>query len=193
MSPTKAHKPAAIDKETAIARGVLTVGEHTYGDPGVVVYPGDDTKVSIGRYCSIADGAEFMVGANHRVEWVTTYPLRIMYGLPGAMEDGHPTTKGDITIGNDVWIGTDVLILSGVTVGDGAVIGASAVVGSDVRPYSIVAGNPAREIRRRFDDEEIKRMRQIAWWEWPDEVVKERVADLNNPDIGSFIRRYGGA
>ncbi|HEX4753350.1 MAG TPA: CatB-related O-acetyltransferase [Solirubrobacterales bacterium] len=193
MSPVKAHKPAAIDSETAVARGVLSLGEHTYGDPAVIVYPGDTAKVRVGKYCAIADGTEFMVGANHVVDWVTAYPLRIMYDLPGAMEDGHPTTKGDITIGNDVWIGSDALILSGVTVGDGAVIGAAAVVSSDVRPYAIVAGNPAREVRRRFGGAEIEQLRRIAWWDWPDEVVKERVEELNDADLGAFLRRFGDA
>jgi acetyltransferase-like isoleucine patch superfamily enzyme len=193
MSPVKAHKPAAIDSETAVARGILTLGAHTYGDPAVVVYPGDTAKVRIGKYCAIADGAEFMVGGNHVIEWVTSYPLRAMYGLPGAFEDGVPATKGDIAVGNDVWIGSDALILSGVTVGDGAVIAAAAVVTSDVRPYAIVGGNPAREIRRRFGDDEVAQLQRIAWWEWPDETVKERVAELNNPDLGDFLRRYGDA
>jgi acetyltransferase-like isoleucine patch superfamily enzyme len=191
MSPVKDYKPAAIDAQTAVARGVLTIGEHTYGDPGVIVYPGDTATVSIGRYCAIADGAEFLVGGNHMIDWVTAYPLRIMYDLPGALEDGHPTTKGNITIGNDVWIGTDALILSGVTVGDGAVIGAAAVVSADVRPYAVVAGNPGREVRRRFGGAEIEQLQRIAWWDWPDEVVRARVAELNNPDLGEFLHRYG--
>lgn len=191
MCPVKAHKPAAIDSQEAIASGVLSLGSHTYGDPSVVLYPGDTAKVQVGRYCAIADGTEFLVGANHRADWVTAYPLRVVLGLPGALEDGHPATKGDITIGNDVWIGTDALILSGVTVGDGAMIGAAAVVTKDVRPYAIVAGNPAREVRRRFPDDTVEALRRIAWWDWPDELVRERVGELNDPDVEAFVRAYG--
>lgn len=191
MCPAKAHKPAALGSEEAIAAGVLSLGAHTYGDPSVIRYPGDTAKVQVGKYCAIADGTEFMVGGNHRPDWVTAYPLRVMLGLPGALEDGHPATNGDIAIGNDVWIGTDALILSGVTVGDGAVIGAAAVVTKDVRPYAIVAGNPAREIRRRFSGETIEALGRIAWWDWPEETVRERVGELNDPDVEAFVRAYG--
>lgn len=193
MSPPKAHKPGALSRDGAIAAGFLSLGEHSYGDPSVIAYPGDSAKVEIGRYCAIADGTEFMVGGNHRPELVTAYPLRIMFDLPGAFEDGCPATKGNIVIGNDVWIGTDALILSGVTVGDGAVIGASAVVSRDVRPYAIVAGNPAREIRRRFADPLVEALQRIAWWNWTDAEVRSRVEELSNPDVEAFVQRYGGS
>jgi acetyltransferase-like isoleucine patch superfamily enzyme len=169
------------------------MGEHSYGDPRVIVYPGDDGGIEIGRYCSIADGVELFLGGNHRLDWVTTFPLRAVFGLPGALEDGHPASNGRISIGNDVWVGNDVCVLSGVRIGDGAAIGAGAVVAAEVRPYAVVVGNPAREVRRRFNDETVARLRRIAWWEWPDELVLERVEDLCDPDVESFVRRYGPA
>ena len=186
--------PAALGLDAALADGVLRLGHRSYGGRiGVVRYPGDSARVSAGRYCSMADGVVFVVGGNHRTDWVTTYPLRAALGLPGALEDGHPATKGDIVIGNDVWIGADARILSGVTIGDGAAIGLGAVVAADVRPYAVMAGNPAREVRRRFADETIEALRRIAWWDWPDELVAERVGDLCNPDVEAFVRRYDRA
>ncbi len=137
---------AVISAARAVELGILCFGEHTYGEPGVMLYPGDTAKAAFGKYCSIGDDVELFVGGNHRTDWVTTYPLRVMLGLPGAYEDGHPATKGDIVVGNDVWIGAEARIMSGVEIGDGAVIGMGAIVAADVRPYAVAAGNPAREI-----------------------------------------------
>jgi acetyltransferase-like isoleucine patch superfamily enzyme len=191
MSLADGKRPAALSREEAIAAGVLEIGGYSYGEPHVILYPGDTAKVRIGRYCSIADGVELMVGGNHRTDWISTYPLRIMLGLPGALEDGHPATKGDIVVGSDVWIGADARVLSGVEIGDGAVIGTAAVVAADVRPYAIVVGNPAREARRRFSDRVIDELCRIAWWEWPDELVRERVGSLSSPDVDDFLRKFG--
>jgi acetyltransferase-like isoleucine patch superfamily enzyme len=184
--------PALIPFKQATATGVLSMGEHSYGEPGAIVFPGDSATVAIGKYCSIASGVKFFVGGNHRTDWVTTYPLRILLELPGALADGHPATKGDIAVGNDVWIGADARILSGVTIGDGAVIGTGAIVAADVRPYAIAAGNPAREIRRRFADPLVDGLLRIAWWDWPDAVVRERVDQLCDPDVEGFVRRFDG-
>ena len=111
-------------------------------------------------------------------------------GLPGAGADGHPTTRGDITIGNDVWIGRGATVLSGVTVADGAVIGAGAVVAKDVPPYAIVVGNPARVVRYRFSDEVIEALLRIRWWEWPDAVIEQRVSELCDTSVQEFAARY---
>jgi acetyltransferase-like isoleucine patch superfamily enzyme len=185
-----ARKPGSLSLKQAVEVGILTLGTHSYGGASLVVFPGDDAKARIGKYCSLAEGVELMPGGNHRPEWVTTYPLRVMFDLPGALRDGLPASKGDIVIGNEVWIGADAKVLSGVRVGDGAVIGAGAVVAADVRPYAIVVGNPAREIRRRFADAEVEALLRISWWDWPDELVVDRVADLSNPDVRGFIERF---
>jgi acetyltransferase-like isoleucine patch superfamily enzyme len=182
-----------LSVEEAIVAGVLIIGAHSYGMPTIRRFQGDTATVQIGKYCSLADGSVFMVGGNHRTDWITTYPLRIMLGLPGALTDGHPTSKGDIIVGNDVWIGADARILSGVEIGDGAVIGASSVVATDVRPYAIFAGNPAREIRRRFSDRTVEELRRTAWWDWPDELVRDRVEYLCDPHVEAFLTRFGGA
>lgn len=163
------------------------MGDHSYGNPSVRRYAGDIAQVSVGRYCSIAEGVEFLVGGNHRVDWVSTYPLRIRFGLAGALLDGCPASNGDIVIGNDVWIGRDALLLSGVTVGHGAVVGARAVVTKDVRPYAIVAGNPAREIRRRFSDSQVERLLALEWWYWSTERVIADVDYLNGASVDAFL------
>src|SRR6202035_4147784 len=99
---------------------------------------------------------------------------------------------GDVKIGNDAYIGRGAMVLSGVTIGDGAVVGARAVVTRDVRPYAVVVGNPAREVRRRFSDEVVEALLRIRWWDWPDEVVAERVHELNGLSVEDFVSRYDG-
>jgi acetyltransferase-like isoleucine patch superfamily enzyme len=172
--------------------GVISMGRGSYGQPFVHYHEGDTARVTIGRYCSIAAGVGFMPGGNHRTDWVSTYPFRLRFGLPGALRDGHPATKGNIVIGNDVWIGNDALILSGVTVGDGAVVAAKAVVTKDVAPYAVVGGNPGRVIGHRFTEEQRRQLEALRWWDWPEGVIVERVDALNGGDVDEFLRRFGG-
>lgn len=138
----------------------------------------------VGRYCSIGADVEIMPGGGHHTNWVTTFPIRARFGLPGAFDDGHPTSKGDVTIGHDVWIGRGARILSGVTVGNGAVIGAYSVVTKDVAPYTIVAGAPAVVIRQRFSPATVEALQALAWWNWPTERVIENVDLLCGEDLG---------
>jgi acetyltransferase-like isoleucine patch superfamily enzyme len=168
---------------------LLTMGRSSYGKPLVTICPGNDERVRAGSFVSIGLDVVFLDGGDHRTDWVTTYPLRACLGLPGAYEDGHPRSKGNIVIGNDVWIGSRARVLSGVTIGHGAVIGGHSVVAKDVRPYAVVVGNPGREVRRRFSDEQVDALLEIAWWDWPMEKVVERVSELCDPDIDRFIAR----
>jgi acetyltransferase-like isoleucine patch superfamily enzyme len=170
-----------------VAEGVLVMGRYTIGWPKVHTFVGDPSRVFIGSFSSVAEGVEFIPGGLHRVDWVTTFPLRWIFRLPGALEDGHPATKGDIVVGNDVWLGTGAKVLTGVTIGDGAVVGAGSVVVSDVRPYAVVVGNPAREVSRRFSDDQVDALLRIAWWEWPVEQILTRASLLCSPDIDAFI------
>jgi len=174
------------------ASGILSLGRHTYGCPDVRSYPGDTARIVIGAFVSIADDVTMFVGGNHPVDWVSTFPLRAAFHLPGALDDGCPASKGDVVVGHDVWIGAGATILSGVHVGNGAVIGAEAVVAKDVRPYAIVVGNPAQEVRRRFGDDEIECLERIAWWDWPLEQILANVSLLSNPDVGAFLARFSG-
>ena len=160
----------------------LTIGRCSYGDPRVATFPGDRARVRIGSFCSIGPEVILMDGGDHRVDWVSTFPFRAALDLPGAYEDGHPRSRGDIEIGNDVWLGRGARVRSGVRIGDGAVVAAYAVVTRDVRPYAIVAGVPARELRRRFGDEQVEALQRIAWWDWPMEKVLRYVPRLSSAE-----------
>jgi len=173
-----------------VATGVVTIGRQSYGTPRIHAHRGDKTCVSIGAFVSIADEVEIFVGGKHRTDWVSTYPFRIRWGLAGAGSDGHPASRGDVRIGNDVWIARGAKILSGVRVGNGAVVGAFSVVTRDVPAYAVVAGVPAREIRRRFPPEQIVALESIAWWDWPLDRIGEEVSRLSSDGIDDFIDRH---
>jgi len=164
----------------------INVGSFTYGNPRFELW-NDSERADIGKFCSIADAVTIFGGGEHRIDWVTTYPLRIALGDELAARDGHPATKGPTKIGNDVWLGYGAVILSGVQIGDGAVVGAGAVVTKDVLPYSVVAGNPARKIKQRFTDRQIKCLIEIKWWEWDLEDINKSVDFLCSDNIEQFI------
>lgn len=168
----------------------LTKGRCSYGEPLISRFPLDTEHVHIASFVSIGSDVVLQDGGSHRTDWVTTFPLRVCLGLPGAYQDGHPRSRGNTLIGNDVWIGRGARVLSGITIGDGAVIGAYSVVTRDVSPYTIVGGNPAREIRKRFSDHQIADLLSIAWWNWPLEKIVECVDELSDRDIDAFITRH---
>jgi acetyltransferase-like isoleucine patch superfamily enzyme len=170
--------------------GMLEVGEHSYGGFKVLVFSGDSARVKIGKWCSIASDVEIMPGGNHRIDTVTSYPMR-QYLVPDHMERvGKPWSKGDVTVGNDVWIGQGAKILGGVTIGDGAVVAAWSVVSKDVPPYAIVAGVPARVVRKRFSEQTIESLLRIGWWDWDDATVLARIDELTSTDLEAFARKY---
>jgi virginiamycin A acetyltransferase len=174
-----------------ITRPNIEVGDFTY-------YSGEDfescvthhyefygDKLIIGKFCQIAAGVEFIMnGVNHKMNGASTFPF---YILEGWNQETPPvavmTNKGDTIIGNDVWIGQNATILPGAHIGDGAIIGASAVVGSDIPAYTIVAGNPAKPIRKRFDDELISLMQKFKWWDKTVDEIQELIPLLNDSDL----------
>lgn len=168
----------------------MSVGQYTYGSPEVR-WGSDDVKYTCGKFCSIASNVTVYLGGNHRTDWVTTYPFGHIYtGVFGAFNgEGHPATKGGVTIGNDVWIGDNATIMSGVRIGDGAVIANGSHVVKDVEPYAIYGGNPARLIRYRFSREQIERLLVLQWWNWDDARINENVHLMCSTDIDAFIRR----
>lgn len=165
----------------------VKVGRYTYGGPKFLIWSDKDSVV-IGAFCSIADETVIFGGSEHRTDWATTYPIRVAFNLPGAWKDGIPFSKGETHIGNDVWMGYRAMVLSGVMVGDGAVIGAGAVVSKDVPPYAVVAGNPARIIRYRFDEVMREMLIKAAWWDWPLEKIIENVDILCGNDVAALHR-----
>ncbi len=170
------------------ASELITVGDFTYGIPIIKAWD-DKTSLKIGKFCSIAENVTFMLGGEHRTDFVTTYPFSAL--MPSASHiKGHPATKGDITVGNDVWIAQGVRIMSGVTIGDGAVIGAGAVVTKSVPPYAIVGGVPARVIKYRFDKRKIKKLLAMRWWDFDDEMLAHAIELLQSSDIDGLIAYY---
>lgn len=148
-------------------------------------YPWLGDKLIIGKFCQIAAGVEFVMnGANHQMNAVSTFPF---YTLEGWNMDAPAMAdlplKGDTVIGNDVWIGQNAVILPGVHIGDGAIIGANSVVGSDVAPYTIVVGNPAAELRKRFDDELISIMLEFKWWDKTIDEIDKLIPILTYSDL----------
>ncbi|GAA4455923.1 CatB-related O-acetyltransferase [Novipirellula rosea] len=163
------------------------IGSWTYGSPAVFDW-GEGSRLSIGKFCSIADGVKIFLGGEHRVDWASTYPFNILWDGSSSVV-GHPSSKGDVRIGNDVWIATDSVILSGVSIGDGAVIGARSVVARNVAPYSIVVGNPAKELRKRFSDTDISRLLAMKWWELPDDQIATIAPHLQDADLESLFKK----
>ena len=148
-------------------------------------YDWNGDRLIIGKFCQIAAGVEFVMnGANHQMNAVSTFPFYTLEGWDMAPPDRSDLPlRGDTVIGNDVWIGQNAVILPGVTIGDGAIIGANSVVGSDVLPYTIMVGNPARELRRRFDDELIDLLLRFRWWDRSIEEINALIPILTNSDL----------
>lgn len=180
----------ALHRFEAERLGHLQMAEHSYGWPTVHVYPGPAGRIRVGNFTSIAADVDFFTGGEHNPDWVSTFPFRIRFGLPGAYEDGQPSTRGDVEIGNDVWIGRGATILSGVSVGHGAIVAADATVAKDVRPYAVVAGNPGKEIGRRFSDEQVEELLEVAWWDWPLDDVLAAVPLLSAGDVDAFLAAH---
>lgn len=168
----------------------IVVDKHTYGHEGIIIrHWGELAKLRIGKFCSIAENVTVFLGGNHRTDWVTTYPFpafQEFWPLAASVE-GHPSTNGDVVVGNDVWIGANSTIMSGVSIGDGAVIGAYSLVTKDVKPFEIVGGNPAKHIKFRFEGKIINQLLVIKWWNWDDERINELTPLLCSNNIERFI------
>lgn len=141
-------------------------------------------KLIIGKFCQIASGVTFIMnGANHQMNAASTYPFYIMGWEQDVPSRADLPLKGDTVVGNDVWIGQNSTILPGVHIGDGAIIGLNSVVSKDVEPYTVVAGNPVRFIRKRFDDELIELLQKLKWWDKPVEEIQELIPLLTDSNL----------
>jgi virginiamycin A acetyltransferase len=184
-------QPRVVFLKPLVTDPRIEVGEYTYyDDPDdalafertAILYAYGPERLIIGRYCALASGVRFvMPGANHADLGPSTFPFGI-FGEPWAERTmdlvmGAPS-RGDTTVGHDVWLGYRALVMPGVRIGHGAVIAAGSVVAADVPAYAIAGGNPARVIRRRFDDADVELLLRAAWWDWPVEVVTEHARTI---------------
>lgn len=189
--------------KNVIKRDNIKVGEYTiyndfYNDPRdfeknnvLYQYPINNDKLIIGKFCSIACKAKFlMTSGNHTMRSLSTYTFPIFYEEWG-LDVSHITdawdNKGDIVIGNDVWIGYDAIIMSGVKIGDGAIIGTRAIVTHDVPPYTIVGGIPAKVIKKRFSDDTILKLLKIKWWNWSYEKIQANIKHIQSGNIDKLL------
>ncbi len=193
--PNTVHPIAGYDKEIYVKPTIknpnIIVGDFTYIADSEFEshvthhYDFIGDKLIIGKFCQIAAGVEFVMnGANHQMNAVSTFPFYTLEGWnmqPPAKSD--LPFKGDTVIGNDVWIGQNATILPGVRIGDGAIIGANSVVGSDVEPYTVVVGNPAKQLRYRFDEELTELLLKFKWWDKPVEEINAMIPVLTNSDL----------
>ena len=194
-NPNEKYPIAGYEKEIYVKPTIknpnITVGDFTYIADSEFeshvtnFYPWSRDKLIIGKFCQIAGGVEFMMNdANHQMNAVSTYPFYTIKGwnmeTPKAEDMPY---KGDTVIGNDVWIGQNALILPGVHIGDGAIIGADSVVGSDVPAYTVVAGNPAKIIRKRFDGELIDLLEKFKWWDKEIDEINALIPILTNSNL----------
>ena len=199
-NPNTIHPVAGYDKEIYVKPTIknpnIIVGDFTYIADSEFEshvthhYDFIGDKLIIGKFCQIAAGVEFVMnGANHQMNAVSTFPFYTLEGWdmkPPAASD--MPFKGDTVIGNDVWIGQNATILPGVHIGDGAIVGANSVVGSDVEPYTVVVGNPAKQLRYRFDGELTSLLLKFKWWDKPVEEINALIPLLTNGDLEAVKR-----
>jgi virginiamycin A acetyltransferase len=178
----------------------IIVGDYTYYDDFEDVhnfeknvryhfeFTGD--KLIIGKFCMIASGVKFIMnGANHLTESISTYPFAIFGNeWEKAMENKSYPVKGDTVIGNDVWIGHNATLMAGVKIGDGAIIATNSNVVKDVEPYSVVGGNPAKVLKKRFDQETIDELLALKWWDWSIEKITGNVQNLTGTDVNILLK-----
>lgn len=195
LYPIKGYDKLAFLKHFIKASNIF-IGDYTYFDDSRygpekfeeynVLYNHNVSKVKlvIGKFCAIAAETRFIMTGDHKLDAISTYPFPV---FGGGWETAYNIldlpTKGDLVVGNDVWFGYDSLIRGGVTIGDGAIIATRAVVVKDVPPYAIVAGNPAKVVKMRFDDKTIERLLQISWWNWDIEKITRNLPLICNLDV----------
>jgi chloramphenicol O-acetyltransferase type B len=168
---------------------------HSFDDCARYLFPDriNVDKLIIGNYCSIGSGVSFIMAGNqgHRHDWISSFPFFYMPEVDTFLksQDGFKGA-GDTLVGHDVWIGSEAMIMPGVKIGNGAVIGSRALVTRDVEPYSIIGGNPAKIIKKRFDDERIKLLLEMGWWNWDEEILKDAIPILCSDNIELLYQFY---
>lgn len=184
----------------AVSHPRLFVGDYTYmsahedlSDPADIAqrlapYLWDfaPERLVIGKFCQIAHGVQFITSsANHRMDGLSSFPF-LVFGGGWEGRASKPEAGADTIVGHDVWLGTGAMVMPGVTIGDGVIVGAGAVVTKDVPAYSIVAGNPARVVKRRLSETGARRMQSIAWWDWPIDHILRHEAEICGTNLDAL-------
>lgn len=182
--------------KSSVTNPDIVIGDYTYYDDPegsenfernvLYHFPFIGDKLIIGKFCALAKGVKFIMnGANHKISGFSTYPFQIFgNGWERVMpQPGDLPFKGDTVIGNDVWIGYESVIMPGVRIGHGAIVAAKSVVVSDVSPYAVVGGNPAKILKKRFSDETIEALLEIAWWDWDIGKVTRNLERIVGADL----------
>ena len=204
MNPFKHYRESVMIKDNLKCKHI-TVGEGSYYagyyhgknfEECVMYLDAIDNKISsdeidkliVGKYCSIATGVQFMMGGTqgHNYNWIATHPL---VGIDGSSFTGR-IWKGDTIIGNDVWLGAESLIMPGIKIDDGAVIAARSVITKNVGPFEIWGGNPAKFIKKRFYENDIKKLLQIKWWDWDLQTIKLNINHLRSSEVDVLWKKY---
>lgn len=186
--------------QNAVSSPNIIIGDYTYYDDPedsenfernvLYHFPFIGDLLIIGKFCALARGVKFIMnGANHKLDGFSTYPFQI-FGNGWEKVQPQPRElpyKGNTVIGNDVWIGYEAVIMPGVQVGDGAIIAAKSVVVSDVAPYTVFGGNPAKCIHQRFDDGVIKSLLEVAWWNWEIAKITRNLEKIVAADVEALI------
>lgn len=198
--PKNKHPMAGFPQVCFIKSSVtnpdIVIGDYTYYDDPedsenfernvLYHFPFIGDKLIIGKFCALAKGVKFIMnGANHKISGFSTYPFQIFgNGWERVMpQPGDLPFKGDTVIGNDVWIGYESVVMPGVRIGHGAIVAAKSVVVSDVPPYAVVGGNPAKILKKRFSDETIQALLEIAWWDWDIGKVTRNLERIVGADL----------
>lgn len=196
--PMPVHPRVGFLKPLVVGVPNIEIGAYSYYDDPAgpehfvercVLYHYDfvGDRLVIGKFCALAADVRFVMnGANHAMSGFSTYPFNIFgHGWEQGFDAGtwEKENRGDTVVGNDVWIGMGAMIMPGVSIGHGAIVAARSVVASDVPPYAIVGGNPARTLRMRFDEKTIARLLDIAWWDWPVDRISRNLDAIRGGDL----------
>ena len=199
LHPIAGHERLVFLKNI-VTNPLIEVGDYTYYDDFDDVrnfernvlyhFPFVGDKLRIGRFCQIASGVKFVMnGGNHRTDLFTTFPFPVFgQGWASAFDPATFPSKGDLVVENDVWLGHDALLMPGIRVGSGAIVATRAVVTKDVPPYAIVAGNPARVVRMRYDEATVVRLLAVAWWHWDAAKIARNLTAICGADLAALER-----
>ncbi len=199
IHPMKGFPQVCFIKNT-VSNPQIIIGDYTYyDDPDgsenfernvLYLYPFMGDRLIIGRFCALARDVKFIMnGANHKISGFSAYPFSIFGNGWERItpQPGDLPYKGDTVIGNDVWIGYDSLIMPGVKIGDGAIIASRSVVVSDVAPYAVVGGNPARLIRMRFPEQTVEKLLAVKWWDWDADKITRNLENITAADMDALL------